>query len=118
MGRILILEDNRDLAEAYRFGAEAAGHEVVGIFDAPGPLLVRAAALRPDLVIVDEDLGTQSGSASLGSLRIAFPAARILLVSADARAVEDAGRRGFDGARRKPEFLRRLAEEIDAMIAY
>jgi DNA-binding response OmpR family regulator len=118
MARILILEDDRDLAEAYRFGIEAAGHAVLGVFEAPAPLLACADALeRPDLVIVDEELGADSGTAALAALRAAFPGARLLLVSSDAKAVADARGLGFDGARLKPCFLRGLAEEIGGLLA-
>ena len=117
MARILILEDDRDLAEAYRFGAEAAGHSILGIFEAPAPLLACAGALdRPDLVIVDEELGEHSGTAALAALRVAFPGARLLLVSSDMQAVADACRLGFDGARHKPGFLRGLAEELGGLL--
>jgi DNA-binding response OmpR family regulator len=117
MSRILILEDDADLAEMYRLGLESAGHEIVGLFEAPDPALGLAGTLgRPDLVIVDEELGVHSGTAALAALRGAFPEARFLLVSADPAAVREAVRRGFDDGACKPVALRCMIDEIRSLL--
>jgi len=118
MARILVIEDNVDLAEIYRLSLEAAGHEVMGVFDEPDLALARSDPGAPaDLVILDERLGSRSGSAYVELLRKIFPSAGFLLVSADPDAVEAAPRRGFDEAKRKPVTLKHMVENIRGLLS-
>ena len=117
MAGILILEDEADLRELYRLSLEAAGHEILASTGDPEePLRLPAGGRVPDLVILDERLGSSSGTAYLDRFRSAFPGARILLVSADPEAVRHALRSGVDEATRKPVTLRRLVENVDALL--
>ena len=118
MARILVIEDNTDLAELYRLSLEGAGHEVLGVFDEPEVALAWSDPGVPaDLVILDERLGNRSGSTYVEPFRRVFPAARFLLVSADPDAVELAARRGFDEAKRKPVTLSHMVENIRELLA-
>jgi DNA-binding response OmpR family regulator len=117
MAKILVIEDNADLAEIYRLSLEAAGHEVIGVFEEPDLAVARSDPSDPaDLVILDERLGGRSGTSFVEPLRKIYPAARFLLVSADPEAVEAACRRGFDEAKRKPVTLSHMVENIRGLL--
>jgi DNA-binding response OmpR family regulator len=118
MANILIVEDEDDIAELYRIFLESAGHTIVGVFGDPAVALDGAARRgTPDLVILDERLGSRSGSAYLASFRAAFAGARVLLVSADPDAVRNAEHAGFDEGKRKPVTLQHLIENIDGLLS-
>jgi DNA-binding response OmpR family regulator len=118
MARIVVIEDNADLGEIYRLSLEAAGHEVLGVFDEPDLALSSSDPATPaDLVILDERLGSRSGSAYVEPFRRVWPSARFLLVSADPDAVEAAVRRGFDEAKRKPVTLSHMVENIRGLLS-
>lgn len=117
MANILIVEDEPDIGELYRLSLEAAGHSIVGLYADPAKALEDALTLAaPDLVILDERLGVQSGSAFLCRFRLAFTDAILFLVSADAEVVRDATARGFDEAVRKPVTLRHLVENVTDLL--
>jgi len=113
MAKILIVEDEPDIGELYRLSLEAAGHSIVGLYADPARALDEATTLSaPDLVILDERLGDNSGSEFLYRFRAAFAHAILFLVSADAEVVREATAHGFDEAVRKPITLRRLVANV------
>jgi DNA-binding response OmpR family regulator len=120
MARILILEDEADIAELYRREFEDRGHQVLGIFDDPEDVLKpcdeAAGRPAPELIVLDERLGSISGVKYLPQFRKAFPSARIVVVSADPDAVDWSLAHGADGAARKPVLLQRLAESIESVL--
>ena len=118
MARILIVEDESDIAELYRMSLESASHQVVGIFADPIEALAQAGLHGvPDLVILDERLGARSGSSFLQSFREIFRGSRLLLISADQDAVARAEAVGFDEAKRKPVTLRHLVENVAGLLS-
>jgi DNA-binding response OmpR family regulator len=117
MTRILILDDEADLGELYRMALEAAGYEVVGIFDDPQvPLSRPPPELDPDVIVLDERLRGLSGISFLPRLRATFPRARILFASADPDAVERALRESADAAKKKPFSLGELVAEVRVLM--
>lgn len=117
MAKILIVEDEGDIAELYRMFLEAAGHRIVGSYTDPAEALNPGDQRdAPDLVILDERLGSRSGSAYLPSFRAHFQQARVLLVSADPDAVRNAENAGFDEGKRKPVSFRHLIENITGLL--
>ena len=117
MARILIVEDEGDIAELYRLFLQTEGHTVVGVYSDPNEALEEASRrAAPDLVILDERLGARSGSAYLPDFRAAFRGSKVLLVSADPDAVREAERTGFDEGKRKPVGLRHLLENIAGLL--
>ena len=115
MARILIVEDEVDQAELFRMALEGGGYEVVGA-GADLPPAGRPAREPVDLVILDERLGAQSGTALIPRIRFQFPSARILILSADPDAVEDALARGADAGRIKPVPLSQLVTLVGALL--
>lgn len=53
--RILVVNDEAQLAEALREGLSEAGYEVVATLPADACLPDRVAALAPDLIVIDEE---------------------------------------------------------------
>jgi DNA-binding response OmpR family regulator len=117
MARILILEDEADLAELYRMALEGAGHEIQGIFDDPEVVLsTPAGSLTPDVIVLDERLRGRSGMSFLPGLRRAFPGARVMFASADPDAVEMSLLKCADVSRKKPFPLSDLVRDISLLL--
>jgi two-component system response regulator VanR len=120
VARILILEDEPDLADLYRLTLEGEGHEVVGIFEDPREPVRRASehpgAPRPDLIIVDERLAGLSGTEHIPLLRAAFPGARVLVATADPAAGKRALLDGADGVKQKPFHIQELVGVVQDLL--
>ncbi|HVR86584.1 MAG TPA: response regulator [Planctomycetota bacterium] len=120
MANILIFEDEPDIAELYRLELEDRGHRVLGIHADPNDVLEPADGLQlvlsPDVILLDDRLGSLSGVKFLKKLRRVFPGARILMVSADPDALDRALSGGAHGIAKKPLLLKRLAREIESML--
>jgi CheY-like chemotaxis protein len=102
--RCLIVDDNREFLEAARLLLEAEGITVVGIATNTAEALRRVADLRPDVTLVDVNLGEESGvdlarrlSASTDEMR-----SRVILIStyAEGDLVDPTS-----SGRRTPRFL-------------
>jgi CheY-like chemotaxis protein len=59
--RLLIVDDNADFLDAARDLLEQEGIEVVAVASTSAEAVERCAELRPDAVLVDIDLGGESG---------------------------------------------------------
>jgi DNA-binding response OmpR family regulator len=121
MGRILIFEDDVDIAELYRMELEDRGHQVLGIHADPEQILPaspeEARSMAPDILLLDDRLGSVSGVGFLPRFRKMFPGARILIISADPDALHNGLAQGVDGVVQKPVLLKRLMDDIDALLA-
>jgi DNA-binding response OmpR family regulator len=113
MAKVLILEDDPDLAELYRRSLADAGHQVLGVNKSPREILARPPAEAPDLIILDERLGPASGLSVVPELRHAYPGARVLLATADREAAESAE---ADLVVMKPFSLRRLLSDVSSLM--
>ncbi len=87
MARILIVEDDADIASLLRRGLAADGHEAV-CESAPKPALDRLEAEPFDAAIVDMMLGAERGSDLLQEMRLRGHALPAIVLSALSR-VED-----------------------------
>ena len=67
-------------------------------------------------VILDERLGGRSGSALIPSIRGRWPAARILILTADPDVAETAVEKGADEGRMKPIRLSQLVAGVEALL--
>ncbi|HEY8202728.1 MAG TPA: response regulator transcription factor [Actinomycetota bacterium] len=79
--RCLIVDDSTRFLDAARALLEREGIEVVGIASTAGEAVQRAAALRPDVTLVDIDLGGESGFNLTRRLAHAGGGSRVILVS-------------------------------------
>ncbi len=79
--RLVIVDDNAHFLEAARTVLQYDGINVVGIARTGAEALRHAAALQPDVILVDVDLGEESGL-DLAHELAAAGHARIVLISA------------------------------------
>lgn len=122
MARILIIEDEFDVADLYRLTLELEGHEIVAIYDDPRDALPHPdrpekPLLEPDLIILDERLRGISGTSYLPRLRATFPETRILVATADPAIGPWALMRGADDVKHKPFAMRQLRRYVDFILA-
>jgi two-component system OmpR family response regulator len=95
MPHILIVEDERHLAEGLKFNLDAEGYRVTVAGDGPSALSAVAAAEPPiDLVILDLMLPGMSGYAVCESLRESANRVPVLMLTA--RKLPEDRARGFD----------------------
>jgi two-component system, NarL family, nitrate/nitrite response regulator NarL len=81
MLRSLIVDDSEAFLASARRLLESQGVEIVGTATSGAQALDLAAALSPDLALVDVELGEEDGVALAGELRARSPATRIVLIS-------------------------------------
>jgi len=79
--RCLIVDDSTGFLDAARVLLEREGIDVVGIASTAAEAVQRAAALRPDVTLVDIDLGGESGFDLTRRLARAGEGSRVILVS-------------------------------------
>jgi two-component system response regulator MtrA len=115
--RILLVEDNADLADGLRYNLEREGYEVRIAPDGPAGL-EQAQRWRPDLILLDLMLPGMSGYDVLKSLRSAGSGVPVIIVSA--RGEEADKVRGFrldaDQYVTKPVGLLELLERVRALL--
>jgi CheY-like chemotaxis protein len=82
--RLLIVDDNAHFLEAASGLLEREGMQVVGVASTSREALRRAEDLRPDVALVDVDLGEESGFdlASLLTAATSGDHSRVILISA------------------------------------
>jgi DNA-binding NarL/FixJ family response regulator len=79
--RSLIIDDNETFLASARRLLESQGVEIVGTATNGAEALDLAAALSPDLALVDVELGEEDGFVLAGKLRSRSPATRVVLIS-------------------------------------
>ena len=121
MARILIVDDEVDLAETYRIFLEGLGHDCVV---ASNPMDVVPTALReqPDAVILDLNMPGVSGFDLASELRSALGSRDMALLLITGETIDDALRSratdiGVDFCLTKPVFLDFLAEKIELLVS-
>lgn len=112
--RVLLVEDDDGLADAYRIVLDARGFEIDAVGTASSALELLEAG-PPDLVVADLGLPDLSGPALVERLRRAAPGVRIVVLTGEA---DDETRRrcaeaGADEYLVKPVSGSDLAEELD-----
>ena len=81
--RCLIVDDNQRFLVAARELLEREGINVVGVASTTGEAIERGAQLRPDVTLVDIDLGPESGFDTSRRLaeNASGPASSVILIS-------------------------------------
>ncbi|MBK9385362.1 MAG: response regulator [Planctomycetes bacterium] len=114
--RILIADDNRDIAHLLKLRLEAGGYEVIEAGDGMG-CLARAFNERPDLILLDIGLPDLSGDRILETLKAMEGVREIPVVIQTGVDLEDGGaelrRRGAAALLKKPYNKRELLEAVD-----
>jgi DNA-binding NarL/FixJ family response regulator len=85
--RCLIVDANASFLKAAATLLEREGMRIVGVASTGAEALTQARALRPDVILLDIDLGAESGLEIAGRLVEAEPdGARVILISTHAEA--------------------------------
>jgi two-component system, NarL family, nitrate/nitrite response regulator NarL len=79
--RSLIVDDSEAFLASARLLLESQGMEIVGVATNGAEALELAAALSPDLALVDVELGEEDGVALAGEFHSRSPATRVVLIS-------------------------------------
>ena len=113
--RILVVDDNRDSADALAWLLQSIGHEARIAYDGPSALLV-AERHSPEVVIQDLGMPDMSGYEIARRMRKLSAARRALLVAMTGRRRADAlciaKEAGFDRLLLKPGGLEALEEVL------
>jgi two-component system alkaline phosphatase synthesis response regulator PhoP len=117
VSRILVVEDERNLALGLRANLEVEGHEVA-VAHTGEDALDQAARQRPDLVILDLMLPGIDGYAVLGALRSRGVEAPVLILSARAEEIDKVRgfRTGADDYVTKPFGVMELLLRVEALL--
>jgi DNA-binding response OmpR family regulator len=117
MARILIVEDEPDMARGLQYNLEARGYDVVLAADGEAGFQA-ARAHRPDLVLLDVMLPKRDGYDVCRALRKVEPALPVLMLTA--RGGEDdlvlGLKLGADDYLRKPFSVTELLARIEALL--
>lgn len=117
MKRVLVVEDNQDLALGLQVNLEVQGYEVRVVHE--GTAVMEAArAFRPDLVVLDLMLPGIDGFQVLAELRTAGVDAPVLILSARGEEVDKVRgfRLGADDYVVKPFGLMELLARVEALL--
>jgi DNA-binding NarL/FixJ family response regulator len=79
--RCLIVDDNEGFLASARRLLESQGLQVVGLASSGADAVRLAAELRPDVALVDIELGDESGTDVARMLASAQPGVRVILIS-------------------------------------
>lgn len=117
MTRVLVVEDNRNLATGLRNNLEIEGHEVLVAADGPSGLDL-ARSCTPDLIILDLMLPGMDGYRVLASLREDGVDTPVLILSARGEEADKVlgFRLGADDYVAKPFGLLELLARVDALL--
>ncbi|MDX1905526.1 MAG: response regulator transcription factor [Bacteroidia bacterium] len=78
--RVAIFDDNRPLLDALQMLINGTpGYQVVGAYPDAGALLVRIAACRPDVVLMDIEMPGTDGIEAVRLLKTQFPQIQVLM---------------------------------------
>ena len=81
MARIVIVDDLQDMRDLARIRLERSGHEIVGEATTGLEAIAVAAALQPDLVVLDVMMPEMTGVEALPELVQRCPDTRVLVFS-------------------------------------
>ena len=117
MKRVLVIEDNRDLAYGLRNNLEIEGYEVEVAEDGPQGL-IRARAVGPDLIILDLMLPGMDGYRVLRTLREEGRHTPILILTARGEEADKVRglRLGADDYVTKPFGVLELLARVEALM--
>jgi len=113
--RVLIVDDNRDAADALGAALSFLGYDVHSVYDGKAGL-VEARFFKPDVAVWDISMPGVDGYSAARELRQTLTGRSIMLVALTAlstpKDVQDAFDAGFDSHLKKPVDFGALLEEI------
>jgi PAS domain S-box-containing protein len=119
--RILVIDDNRDVADSLHYSLELLGHQVeTACSGAEG--VEKMQHMRPDVVICDIGMAEMSGFAVAETLREKSPQERLPLIAYSGYGEEETQQRaknaGFDLTLTKPVDLAQLQQAMTQLLAH
>jgi DNA-binding response OmpR family regulator len=117
MARVLVVEDNQNLAEGLRTNLEFEGHEAEIVRDGPGGL-IRGRTRSHDLIVLDLMLPGLEGFRVLEALRAEGVHTPVLVLTARGDEADKVRglRGGADDYVTKPFALRELLARVEALL--
>jgi len=85
MSRLVLVDDHLLVRDSLKAALEAHGHTVVGESDDPDDALAQLARLRPDILLLDLQLGARSGMTVLEQLGKRSPETRCIVLTMSAQ---------------------------------
>lgn len=116
--KVLIAEDERDLAEAYRVAFPKFGLEVVGVaFNGQEAVdLFRKHQDEIDIVVLDHRMPVMSGLDAAREILAIKPDVLVVFGSADSSIIEEAHKIGVRLVKKKPFTIRQLVDNIETLL--
>ena len=114
MTTVMVVDDHPMWREAVERDLTARGFEVLATAGDVGAAVRRARAVRPDVVVMDLQLGEGSGVDATRDVVAALPATRVLVLSASAEQVDvlEAVKAGASGYLVKSSSADELADAV------
>ncbi|QNG37413.1 response regulator transcription factor [Geodermatophilaceae bacterium NBWT11] len=114
MTTVMVVDDHPMWREAVERDLTARGFEVLATAGDVGAAVRRALAVRPDVVVMDLQLGEGSGVDATRDVVAALPATRVLVLSASAEQVDvlEAVKAGASGYLVKSSSADELADAV------
>ena len=116
--RVLLVDDNADGLEMMRVALQSTGHSVTAVSDG-NAAVTTAAAIRPDVAILDIGLPGMDGYQLARVLRAEHPRVRLIALTGYGQETDAAHAlaAGFDAHCTKPVTIAALLEQIEALDA-
>ncbi|MEM7622262.1 MAG: response regulator [Planctomycetota bacterium] len=116
--RVLVVDDDRDVLDAFRMALEAEGADVITASDGNAGVR-RATDERPDLVVLDMMLPGRSGFLALEKIKGRDDSPLVVMVTANEgkRHQDYAENMGVDGYLHKPVPIGQLIDTIDRLVS-
>lgn len=119
--RVLVVDDQPAVCEVVADCVQYAGHEVVGRARDGAEAVARAAALRPDLVVMDVAMPKLNGVEAMEAIKKAANARWVILMSGEYRSLgytpEEMCARGAMTFLEKPFDVTRLFALLEELAA-
>lgn len=118
MGRILIVDDQRPLAELFSALLEMSGHAVVGMASDGFEAVAAYGALKPapDAVLLDHRMPGMTGLVAARKILDLDPSACIIMITGDSTLIVEARRAGVKAFLTKPLALKDLQQTVDRVL--
>lgn len=120
MPRVLLVDDHDDIRFLLRLALEErdAGFEVVGEAADGAEAIDKARLLRPDVIILDQEMPVLTGTEALPRLRELVPDAIIVLftANADAEVRQAASAAGVQVAVKRDDAVGNLVDDLSALV--
>ncbi len=119
MSAIYLVDDHAMLRDGLRAALQGAGHQIVGDSDDPTRALADLVRLAPQILVLDLQLGDQSGFELLSRMQARSLSTRaiVLTMSAQPRDVAEALRLGASGYLLKGSPVAELVGAIEQVLA-